>query len=378
MNRYGQYLQELFEKNTNPQNRQLLTLYLPTSHKTKLEINEDIKSSLLSEIHNNPILKETLNQHILEVVQKLIHQIDLKYQGLAIFINLDSIKEADILIVPLFIEPIYECRVSPQYNIDQLLWQNDNEYRALIINITKEICNIYELNVEDFKLIKSKKNEWLESKEDSNTFRQAASPTNAYHKFGEHNLLRREDDAVHDFMINISDFIKEQTGKEQYDYILIFYSSSFSSQIEEYIKDHLKSIHSTIIFDAWKTNEIHELEVKSKEIVEMYIDNHILEKLNETKEQFYFYTQDLNEIIAANQLNNIEILFLTPNVHEKGYIWENKYPVAEKIEGSKEAGNVVPWIIQNTYNTKGQVLLIKKDPSEIGIKLAAKIRYKLK
>ena len=150
-------LDKLLEKLTvmKKENRYYLSLYYPVTLETRDEIDTNLKSFILKAIRRKKHLarKTHLHKNIVDKVLSEITSLTDLERGIGIFIGFNSSKQqhgradeivdVDFDMVTFSRKPRKEIFIGNIYSLDQLIWLENTNIEALVLNINESQCSIY-------------------------------------------------------------------------------------------------------------------------------------------------------------------------------------------------------------------------------------------
>jgi len=369
-----------------------LSVYQPVNEDVRTNLKKHLRALILSEMKNHKELKNLKKfRHVLaERAIKEIEGLKSLGRGLGIFVKFDvskiknkkekklesSISSEDIVITRLFREPEKEAYIGKTYDLDQLVWTNNNPIESLVISLSRKRAQLFAALGDRIEMITEIKNKHLKTKEKE--FHAEFYPTResqVHHGSGDDKLSRRELKENRKLLQDVTTFIKQSRMlKKRYDFLLVFYSSSFTELIEDFARENSLRSNFQPITKAKNIEEKEKLKKETLKEIKKFEKKTKKEILEEAKNDS-LYTEDWEKICEAARMERIKELFVEVDAKQEGYVDKEGLTYLEEKEDAKKVKNIVPWILRRVIDSNGRVSVLREISVGNDQKIAASLRY---
>jgi len=362
-------LDKLLEKLTvmKKENRYYLSLYYPVTLETRDEIDTNLKSFILKAIRRKKHLarKTRLHKNIVDKVLSEITSLTDLERGIGIFIGFNSSKQqhgradeivdVDFDMVTFSRKPRKEIFIGNIYSLDQLIWLENTNIEALVLNINESQCSIY-------------------LKED-NTLEELTTITNPFRTGGKD---RNEEESVEKFVKEIRQYISSP-GKirVKYEYLVVLSSNSYQGFIKDNFGESTWSNEDFIpIFIDKNLSDPEEILNYAKIGISKSQKMKKRDRLEVIKENYSHYCEGWTESIKAINSSKVSTLFVKSVVKRKGYInIFSKQLFTYPKKDTHKIKNIVPWAIKSVIDNGGDIVILQGDNYPNAPEIAAELRY---
>ncbi|MEA3357683.1 MAG: hypothetical protein U9Q67_04605 [Patescibacteria group bacterium] len=386
-------LNKLLDKQTlvDRKNKYYLSLYLPVTEENRDNVDTYIKSFVLQSLRKNKKLAQKTRLHknvISKILEKLASyaKMDLG-RGVGIFIEFNAyeqekgrvkgIADSEIEIVVFSRKPKREIFIGNVYRLDQLIWQDNVYIEALILNIDKKKCDIYEIEGNQIDKLNTLKNTTLK---DEKEFSRVYSPTGniaTTHGTGGSIKRRSERESSKAFLKEVTEYLGSvDTIKSRFEYLIVLYSDPYS----DFIKKSMKEDSISGDFIPMLINKNVEYPNKILKLVRDRIQE--FQKITKTdrleisRENYSHYCEGWLEITKAINMSQVSRLFVKPAVIKEGYLdTKTKLIFTYPKKGSIKVRNIVPWSIVSVIDKGGDVIILRGERYKNSTDVAAQLRY---
>lgn len=321
-----------------------LSIYFPTPNQDFEKIIKDLTSAVKKTFLSYPGLKrkKDLCHYLTQTLQGKIRLLKDFRRGLAIFVGFNrgqkQIKNFTLLLLSR--TPTQEISIGKIFNLDQLVWLNHTPVEGLILNLRRRRCNIYILEKDHLRPVKERSNRFL--KPDS---REKLSRTQQNQKFVE----------------DIKKSLRKRAKLEPpIDYFIVFHSKTFSDLTEELVqrvKRDNPQIIPVLVDKSIRGSE--DIKRQTLDHLKVHQKQHQTQILEEIQSQHIPFIEGWDKVIEANKEDRIKTLFVEDGAVKSGYLLKRGAVFTRPVKGSKQVGNIAPWIARSVSQQGRKVTVLR-------------------
>lgn len=383
-------INQLAKENTlHTEDEFLVSLYFPTNQKNTSQIANDLSLYLKDQLRNNHPTKNlaTAQNEIIGNVEKKLSQLDPSSLSLSIFFkvnpnqhqhsrNLEIINQSFTLI-NLNTDLDKHFFLGKTYDLIPLFSSKDNTKKNYILILNQEAFT--SLTYDGLEIVPDEEieNPFLISPQPKFMSKMTINQNKGQITTSAADKRQEEEVQIQKrFLDKITNHLKDKKLND-FNSIIVYYSSFFQNDIDNFINNLSKSFHQTIFTKIDKNIRTEDLDKKTLNQTLKKIEAKNMTDLYQSSiKDHYQLLSNLNQICEAANQGKIDLLFL-PNVNMKkvGYVSE-KLVSTFSIKNSKKIYNIFPWLAKKIYQDGGQIAVLNHNNGKfLSPKLLAHLRY---
>jgi hypothetical protein len=373
--------------NQEKENGIYLSLYLPLKGFNNKKAKRRLRSLIDKGFKKNKQTEKltNLDDLVKNKVIKRFEKLSSLEKGLGVFAKI-SVDEAnkgaeskieDLTVVQFSKGVKKEVFVGTTYDLDQLIWLNNLEAEALVIDLHRDECNVYILENERLKSVQTIENNFSEFKEPEYLYKPPILIDEIYFSPGSNKVEQQKVKENRYFMNDILDKLKENSLiRERFKYLVVFYSERYKQHIDGFVRSApVKADFNPILVERHP-------QIKSKKafkkIAERKLKKYQKQKVKElyklAEEDYNHFVKGWKKVLKAARQAKIEQLFIRPGVKKQGYV-DHQLLYLHKSKKTRKVNNLAPWLVRSVFENDGKVVMLRKNLIKKSPKVAAKLRY---
>jgi hypothetical protein len=365
----------------------LISAYVPVESFNKKDIKTQIKSKLTKAFRNHDELKDEkkIQQRFIDSVNLAIDSIDEILQGYGVFgwvdvendnkEKVDYIQQERLQVITLNLKPKSEVNIGSTYDLDQLLRELHLNLSAIVINVKADKADVFRFFENKFEKVVELENTHYDRQTDKDLAHFAPDERTTYN-FTPGDKPHQLRDVYEKFIDDVVGEVDEKLysdAEHEYDYLAIYFSKRIERYKDLFDKKLKKLARNKMILMDKSLQDYEDIESDFFYMIQEEYLKQKQESLSEAKETKKYFT-DWKQTVKGAREKRIEELYVKPTAKKAGYIFE-KMPFVIAKKDSFKVDNLVPWIVESTYETDGKVYVLDDENFEDEPDIAVKFRF---
>lgn len=364
-----------------------ISLYYPNNSWSVDQLKHHFKGHFTRILRESPIIGSNnhLYNTVLHLVLSKVEALDDVGQGIAVFGQVEANKTPSsktplddtlfhISVLPT--RPVTDCYIGRTFDLDQLIWLQQQLVPSLALHITQKKAEVFLLTISDFVFLHEEENPYFYGEKPTKYQNQhiPAPNTGNIHGSDSRKFEGRLEKENEQFLLEQLPTLKELTQHYAHlESLLVFYSQSFSDHIEKFEKEWHRLLPQIEIVTECKEYPTHEeLRASAQEIKQQQHNQKYQELWQKAKDSKKFVT-GWDAVSQAARDGKIDTLFIQPTVSNPGYLLDNQLLYVESLDGARPVRNMAPWLVKQVITSSGEVVLLDEEKDHPPV--AAKLRF---
>lgn len=372
----------------------IITIYQPTAELTRDELETQLKSSLIQLFREEELLQEypQVPHHLLQLILEKLYQSQDSHRGIMTAIkfnpaelNRASDKDRHQLVEQQFYrlqrKPSASIELCQTVDLTQLYLLMKNDVEALAVTVEKKRAKIYLYTLSGLEHLETIENQYLTMPDERLLQRYTATANKQVsHGYGESNIQRREEQAIHYQFLDIEKKLDELADEYEIEQLVFLVSEALVKSYQKWMGpqriEQWNLQEEPILVKKLVKND-QELYQSVREALEKYARGEIVQRYRKFKEDAYHqFVSGWEKVTEAIREYRVEELFIKPDATYEGYIYQSHLPYTYSVRESVPVKNLRPWLVRVVADTGGIVVPVtEQDKDLVKDEIAATLRY---